>query len=158
MVAPIREIGNKLFLSSAITTSTTNMTLLTVNTSTYMEMDFENAIRNTSNNYDEVRDRTSTSNKHSSRDSLVSLTVSSVAYSKWMEMNNNIDGDVIMDAANSPQLSYTTLKEQNNHVSKAADLKNNTMEQCVLIKGLALNALSTSKLSCVDDDDNIINI
>jgi len=28
-----------------------------------------------------------------------------------MEMNNDIDGDVIMDAANSPQLSYTTLKE-----------------------------------------------
>ena len=87
------------------------MTLLTVNTSTYMEMDFENAIRNTSDNYDEVRDRTSTSNKHSSRDFLVFLTVSLVAYSKWMEMNNDIDGNVIMDAANSPQLSYTTLKE-----------------------------------------------
>ena len=75
-----------------------------------------------------------------------------------MEMNNDIDGDVIMDAANSPQLSYTTLKEQNNHVSKAADLKNNTMEQYVLIKDPALNALSTSKLSCVDNDDNIIKI
>jgi len=82
MVAPIREIGNKLFLSSAITTSTTNMTLPTMNISTYTGMDFANAIRNTSDNYGEVRGRTSTPDKHSSRDSLVSSTVSSVAYSK----------------------------------------------------------------------------
>jgi len=59
MVVPIREIGKKLFLSLAIITSTTNMTLSTVNISTYMEMDFANAIRNTSDNYNEVRDRMS---------------------------------------------------------------------------------------------------
>ena len=75
-----------------------------------------------------------------------------------MEINNNIDGNAIMDAANSPQLFYATPKEQNNHVSKVADSKNNMMEQYVLIKGLALNTPSTSKLPYVDDDDNIINI
>jgi len=71
-----------------------------------------------------------------------------------MEMNNDIDGDAIMDAADSPQLSYATPKEQNNHVSKAADPKDNTMEQHVSIKGPALNAPSTSKLPRVD---NVIN-
>jgi len=82
MVAPIREIRNKLFLSSVIMTSTTNMTLPTVNVSTYMGMDFANAIRNTSDNYNEVRGRTSTSNKYSFKDSSMFSTVSSVAYSK----------------------------------------------------------------------------
>ena len=48
MVVPIREIGNKLFLSSAIMISTTNMTLPTMNVSTYMGIDFANTIRNTS--------------------------------------------------------------------------------------------------------------
>ena len=39
-----------------------------------------------------------------------------------------------------------------------ADPKNNMMEQYVLIKGLALNTPSISKLPYVDDNDNIINI
>jgi len=55
-------------------------------------------------------------------------------------MNNDIDGNAIMDATDLPQLSYTTPKEQNNHVSKATDPKDNTMEQHVLIKGPVLNA------------------
>jgi len=82
MVVPIREIRNKLFLFSAIMTSTTNMTLPTMNVSTYMGMDFANVIRNTSDNYNKVRSKTSTPNKHSSRDSSVFSTVLSVAYSK----------------------------------------------------------------------------
>jgi len=57
-----------------------------------------------------------------------------------MQMNNNIDDNAIMDAADLSQLSYTTPKKQNNHVSKAADPKDNTIEQYVLIKGLVLNA------------------
>ena len=57
-----------------------------------------------------------------------------------MEINNNIDGDAIVDAADLPQLSYTTPKEQNNHVSKAADPKDNMMEQHFSIKGPVLNA------------------
>ena len=105
-----------------------------------------------------MRSRISTSNKHSFSDSSVSSTVSLVVYSKWMEMNNNINDDTIMDTANLPQLSYTTPKEQNNHVSKMANSKNNTIEQCVLIKGLVLKTSSILKLPHVDDDDNIINI
>ena len=55
MVAPIREIGNKLFLSSANTDSTTYMTLPTVSASVYIGMDFDNAVRNSSDNYNKVR-------------------------------------------------------------------------------------------------------
>ena len=73
-------------------------------------------------------------------------------------MNNDINSDTIMDAANLPQLSYTTPKKQNNHVSKMANLKDNTIRQCVLIKGLVLKTSSILKLPYVDDDNNIINI
>ena len=111
MVVPIREIGNKLFLFLAIMISTTNITLLTMNISTYIRMDFANTIRNTSDNYNEMRSKISTSDKYSSRDSSVSSTVLLVAYSKWMEINNNINDDTIIDAANLPQLSYAILKE-----------------------------------------------
>jgi len=82
MVVPIREIGNKLFLSSAIMTSTTNMTLPTVNASTYMGMDFANIIRNTSDNYNKMRGRMFTPNKHSFKDFSIFSTILLVAYSK----------------------------------------------------------------------------
>ena len=111
MVVPIREIGNKFFLFLAIMNSTTNMTLPTVNVSAYTRIDFSNTVRNTSDNYEKMRDRTSTPNKHSSRDSLMSSTILLVVYSKQMEINNDIDSDVIIDAANSPQLSYAIPKE-----------------------------------------------
>ena len=55
MVALIREIGNKFFLSSTNMNSTTTMALPTVNASIYIEMDFENVVKNTSDNYDEMR-------------------------------------------------------------------------------------------------------
>jgi len=58
MVAPLREIGNKHFLSSTKMDSTSDMTLPTVNAPGYMGMDFLNAVRNTSDNYNKVRDRT----------------------------------------------------------------------------------------------------
>ena len=134
------------------------MTLPTVNISTYTEMDITNAVRNTSDNYNEVRGRKLTSDKYSSRDSSMSSTISLVAYSKQMEMNNNKNGDAIMDDNNLTQLSYMTPKEQNNQVSKVADLKDNMMEQCVLIEGPALNTPYALNPPCVDDDDNIINI
>ena len=85
----IREIGNKFFLFSANTNSTPTVTIPT-NT----RMDFENVFRNTSDNYDEVRNRTSTPSKQSFRAFSMFSTVSLVIYHKRMEMNNNLEGDV----------------------------------------------------------------
>jgi len=129
-----------------------------MNISTYMGMDITNAVGNTSDNYDEMRGRKLTPDKYSSRDSSMSSTVLSVTYSKQIEMNNDKDGNTIIDDDNLTQLSYATLKKQNNQVSKMADLKDNIMEQHILIKGSALNTPCASNPPHVDNDDNVINI
>ena len=60
MVAPVRDTGNKFFLSSANTNLQQTMALPTVSLPTNMGMDF--SFRNISDNYNEVRGRTSSSN------------------------------------------------------------------------------------------------
>ena len=122
-----------------------------------MEMDFENVFKNTSDNYDEVRDWTSTPSKQASRAFPISSTVSSVIYYKRIETNNNLEGNVEMKPIEMTQLLYVTLREQVNQVSMVADFYNNMMSQCVPIEGLALNSSSTSSPSCVDDN-NVISI
>ena len=91
MVAPVREIGNKFFLSSANMNSTTTMAIPTVTIPTNMGMDFENVVRNSSDNYNEVRGQTSTPNKQSSKAFSMSSTISLVIYHKQMEMNNDLE-------------------------------------------------------------------
>jgi len=102
-----------------------------VSSSTNIEIDL--SYRNISNNYDKVRGRTSSSKPQSSRTSSMFLTKSLVAYHERMENNNGLDEDFNM-GDNSPQLSYTTLKEQANHVSTAADPNTNMTNKHVLIE------------------------
>ena len=63
----------------------------------------------------------------------MSSTKSSVAYHERMERNNSLNEDIEMDN-DSPGLFYETHQEQAIHVSKAADLSNNTLNKCVLIE------------------------
>jgi len=112
-------------------------------------MGMDISYRNISDNYDEVRGRTSSFKPQSSRISSMSSTKSSVIYHKKMENNNNLE-DIDMASFNSPQLSYVTPKEQANQVSIVADPSTNMMNQYVPIE------YPTSSLPCIDD--NIINI
>jgi len=139
MVVSLREIENKLFLSSTKMDSTSDMTLSTVNAPGYTEMDFLNAVRNTSNNYNEVRGCTLAPNKPSSRETSISSTISLVAYHNRMTMNNDNDSDAIIEPINSPQLLYATPEGKNNQVSMVADSTNNMMNQCVPIEGITSN-------------------
>ena len=131
------------------------MNLPTVNTSAHMGIDLFNAVRNSSDNYDEVRDCTLTHDKPSSRETSISSTVLSVAYHNRMTINNDNDGDTIIEPINMPQLSYVILWRQNNQVSMAANPNNNTINQHALIKDPALNNSISSIPSCVDVDNNI---
>jgi len=140
MVAPLRETGNKHFLSSTKTDSTSDMTLPTMNTSGYMGMDFLNAVRNTSDNYNEVRGCTLAPDKPSSRETSISFTVSLVAYHDRMTMNNDNDSNAIIEPINSPQLLYVTPGKKNIQVSMVADPTNNTMNQCIPIEGITFNS------------------
>ena len=109
MVVPLREIGNKLFLFSVNMDTTTAMNLPTMNTSAYIGMDLFNVVRNSPNNYNEVRGCTLTHGKPSSREISMSSIILLVTYHDRMMMNNDNDSDTIMEPINMPQLSYVTL-------------------------------------------------
>ena len=79
--------------------------LPTVSSSTNTGMDI--LPRNIPDNYDEVRNRTSSPKLQFSRASSMPLTKSSVAYYERMEYNNGLNKDINMDN-DSPQLSYKT--------------------------------------------------
>ena len=108
IIALIRDFRNKFFLSSANIHSQQTFDLLTMASSTYMGMDI--LLRNTSDNYDKVRDRTSSPKLQSSRASSMSSTKSLVVYHERMEYNNSLNEDINM-GDDSPQLSYVTSKE-----------------------------------------------
>ena len=63
--------------------------------------------RNIPDNYDKVRDKTSSPKPQSSRASSMSLTKYLVAYHERMEYNNSLNEDINMDN-DSPWLSYET--------------------------------------------------
>jgi len=103
----------------------------TVSSSTNTVMDL--LYRNISDNYNEVRGRTSSPKPQSFKVSLMSSTKSSVAYHERMKNNNSLDEDFNIED-NSPQLSYVTPKEQANHVSMVANPNTNTTNKHVPIE------------------------
>jgi len=137
MVAPIRDFGNKFFFSSTNTHSQQTFYLPTVSSSTNTGINILS--RNTSDNYDKMRDKTYSPKPQSSRVSSISSTKSLVAYYKRIECNNGLNKDVNMDNS-SPQLSYKIFQEQTKHVSMVADPNNNIMNKCVIIEYFILSS------------------
>jgi len=120
--------------------STSDITLPTVNTSGYMGMDFLNAVRNTSDNYNKMRSCTLAPDKPFSGKISISSTVSSVIYYNRMIMNNDNNSNTIMEPINLLQLLYVTPERKNIQVSMAADPNNNIMNQHVPIEGMTFNS------------------
>ena len=90
MVVPIRDLGNKFFLSSStIMHSQQPLNLPTTLPSTYTGMDILSG--KIPNNYDEIWGRTISPEPHSSSASSISSTKSSVNYHKRMECNNKLN-------------------------------------------------------------------
>ena len=131
MVVPIRDFGNKFFLSSTNIHFQQTFNLPTVFSSTNTGMDI--LPRNIPDNYDEVRSRIFSPSLQSSRISSIFSTKSSVAYHKKIEYNNSLKKDVDIDN-DSPWLSYETLQEQAIHASMVAGPNNNIRKKCVMIK------------------------
>ena len=125
MVAPIRDFGNKSVFFSSNMHSQQSFQLPTVFSSNYIEID-DIFIGTSSDNFNEVRERTLSSNVQVSRNSSVSFTKSSIAYHERMEHNNIMIEDVDIDNV-SPGLSYKVIQEKAIQVSKAANTNNNTV-------------------------------
>ena len=169
MVVLIGELANKHFFTSKI--SSTN----TIPTQTFIlpTVSFSN---NTGmnifaepfpDNYDKVRSRSLSTNKHTSRNSSMSSTKSSVAYHKKMKCNNTMVIDKEMVDI-SPALSYEIDQKKALCVSKMAEQQDNTRSkhdnlnasifnpQCVLNKDQ--HPIPTCGPTTYFKNNNIINI
>ena len=111
--------------------------------------------KNISDNYDEVRGRTTSPNLQSSRAS--SISKSSVTYHVRIENNNDLEDDVDMEPIDNSQLLYVILMEWDNQVSTVANPNSNMIQQHVPIDYSALNSTITSCPPHVDED-SVINI
>jgi len=72
-------------------------------------------------NYNDIRERTTSSRKASSRSASVTSNVSSIPYYERMEINNNLPDKEFRDLINSSQLSYKGNNEEENPVSEVTD-------------------------------------
>ena len=131
IVIPTGKLANKHFLttniSSTITSHSQAFTLPTVFPSSNTGIDF--LAGSFSNNYDEMRDRSLSTNINISRNLSISFTKSSVVYYDRIESNNAmVINDKMVDT--SPSLSYETDKEKALCVSKAAEQQANMRPKC----------------------------
>ena len=123
MVAPIRDIGNKSFSTSATMNSDSRMTF-----PPNMGMDVDDFGSRNVNNYDDVRGRTMTSNKTSSRTVSMSSSEALVDYATKLEcLNNVLDDEETREPIDNSQLSYAEPKEI--QVSGATDHENRVRMQ-----------------------------
>ena len=104
MVVPVRDIGNKLFSTSATMNLYSRMTL-----PANMGMDIDNIFGNNTNNYNDVRGCTMTSNKPSSRTVSIFSSEALMNYVTRIEcLNNFSENKETRRPINSFQLLYMT--------------------------------------------------
>ena len=94
-------------------------------------------------NSDSIRERSNSSNKTSSRNTLVTSNASSVLYHERMEINNKFWDEKVENPANSFQLSYKDNDRAGNSVRKVTNLGSIRNQQCIQSKGIALKNIST---------------
>ena len=132
MVVPIREVVNKHPFTSAFSSIPLQMARIPA----YEAIDV--------NNYDNVRERTTSPSIPSSRSTSVTSNASSIPYHEKMEINNNLPDKEIIDSIDSSQLSYQDNNGEDITVSEATDNSSTRNPQYVLNKAPALK--NTPKL------------
>jgi len=126
MVVLIRELVNKQLSIISISSKLSNMAHLPSNA----DMEVKNNIRG----------RSTSSNKTTSRSISVSSAALLCAYHLRMEYNNNLSDEMEVDPINSSQLSYSdNIEREGNPVSKATDPDSTRDSQHNLYVTLALN-------------------
>jgi len=118
MVVPIRDLGNKFFISSANTHSQqdSDSTLPTVSSVNHTGMDSSTGQLPVFNF--EVRGRFPTANRNFSKDSSTMSSGWATPYHNRMDINMDCNPTV---GNYTPELSYKTEQKKTLHVSKAAD-------------------------------------
>ena len=151
MVAPIRDLGNKSFSASTTYSKASNMTL---SDDVDMAIDINNALfNNFCDNFNKVRDQSITSDKQDTRTPSMFSSECNEEYStRDQRESDRIVKDDPVITLDSPQLEYTTLKTQNNHISKTTDYITNMRQQYAEYEVPAFNNNIDS------NNSNIINI
>ena len=114
MVVPIRDFGIKFYSISAFYTLESNMTH-----SSDIDMTSKivnDILKSGSDNYNEVRDCTITSNTYSPRTASMFLSKYNEDYTTRVQQESD---NMVED---NPQLEYATLSSQPHYISKVADL------------------------------------
>ena len=141
IVVSLRDIGNKLLF-----------TLAFMNSYSSMGIGIDDFISRNVDNYNDVRNRSMTSNKTASRTISMSLSKTSVNYATRMEQFNDISDKVkTRDPINISQLSYAKPKEI--QVNRITNHENRT---CLQQDIENIPALNSTLLQCVNND--VINI
>jgi len=162
MVASIRDLGNKFFLSpSTITHYQQPLNLPTVLPPMCTGMDILSG--KIPDNHDEIQGRTISSQPHSSRASSIFSTKSLVNYHVRIECNNNLNNDIEMnDDSEDFELFYKTTQEQAIHVSMMANPSNNMLNKHITIECPNMSLLHVQSAHSISGsshgDDTAINI
>jgi len=142
MVAPNRDLRNVQISTSAFSSTTLQMDRLLAS----LAMDIDN--------FDNVRERSPSSSRVTSRSNSVISKISSIPYHKRMEIQNDFSEEELREPINSSQLSYDDQCQESHCVSMVIDPVLPQGSQCVSNEAPALN---TSSPPYVDDND-VINI
>ena len=117
------------------------------------------------NNFNNIRRRSTSPSKISSRSFLISSTTSSILYHKKIKINNDLPNEKLTEPVNSSQLLYKDNSREDISVSKVTDNSSTRNQQHVLNKTLSLKSMFkpwgkdiNSKDPNMSHADNIINV
>ena len=125
MVVPIRELGNFTHPSAAMSQISSN---LVPSQDIDMAVDSVKAMFDLNNNYNEVRGCSLDMSIYRSRSLSLSLLVSECEEEYHVciqQESDKMNKDKLINSSDNFELEYTTLKSQNNQVSKATDFFSN---------------------------------
>jgi len=141
MVAPIRELGNFTYSSTAMSQLFSNLVL---SQDINMAIDPVEAMFNLNDKFDEVRDHPLDLSIHRPRSLSLLLLVSNCDEEYHVHVqreSNKIDENKPINSSGNVELEYVTPKSQPNQVSKAVDLSFNMRQQYAPTVSSTLNQL-----------------
>ena len=93
------------------------------------------------NNFNNIRRRSTSPSKISSRSFLIFSTTSSILYHKKIKINNDLPNEKLTEPVNSSQLLYKDNSREDISVSKVTDNSSTRNQQYVLNKTLSLKSM-----------------
>jgi len=153
MVTPIRDTRNKLFSTSALNISNSNMASV-LNVNKIDDSVVNNIIYSGSDKNNEVRGHTLVPSANNSRSVLSSSSNKSeeLYLDQMQRESDKIDQDEPVVISDSFQLEYTTLEKQNHNISKVVDTLPNMRNKHMQ------NAALTLINNTAENNNDVINI